>query len=68
MLVKDQENQSKKLVDFCGLDWDPSCLSYHKENNAIKTVSIAQARKPIYNTSIDSNEKFPNLAEFFNSL
>jgi len=68
MLVKDQENQSKKLVDFCGLDWDPSCLSYHKENNAIKTVSIAQARKPIYNTSIDSNEKFPKLAEFFNSL
>ena len=68
MLIKDQENQSKKLIDFCGLEWDSSCLDYHKQNNAIKTVSITQARKPIYNTSVNSNEKFPELAKFFESL
>ena len=67
-LVKDKENQSKEIINFCELPWDSECLNYHKKENAIKTVSINQARKPIYNTSINSNEKYPELANFFNSL
>ena len=67
-LIKNQADQSKKIIDFCKLSWDPECLNYHKKQNAIKTVSINQARKPIYSTSINSSEKYPELAEFFNSL
>ena len=28
-LINDPENEIKKLVSFCDLDWDPSCLNFH---------------------------------------
>ena len=58
-LVKNQEEEIKNLISFCNLDWDPDCLEFHKKNKTpIKTVSINQARKPIYNKSVNSNELY----------
>ena len=31
-LVKNTEQVSKKITDFCELQWEPSLLNYHKEN------------------------------------
>ena len=43
----------KKLINFCNLEWDPDCLNFHKKKKTpIQTVSVAQARKPIYKTSL----------------
>ena len=69
-LVKNQEVESKKLLNFCGLSWDPDCMEFYKKNKTpIKTVSIKQARSPIYNKSINSNELYskylPTLFNFF---
>ena len=51
-LISDQENQTRRLLDFCELPWHDACLSFHKSKRAIRTVSVEQARKPIYNSSI----------------
>jgi len=57
-LINNKDAQIKLLIKFCGLDWDPNCLEFHKNTKTIKTVSFAQARKPIYKSSINSSSKY----------
>ena len=57
-LVNNPEIETKSLIDFCGLDWDPKCLEFYKNKKTIKTVSFAQARKPIYRSSINISDKY----------
>lgn len=51
-LVADPENQVRKLLEFCELDWEDACMSFHKNTRKVKTLSIHQARQPLYNSSI----------------
>ena len=51
-LVFDQENETRKLIDFCGLDWNDACLHFHKTDRTVATASHDQVRKPIYTSSI----------------
>ena len=58
-LLSNKETEIKKLILFCELEWDSACLNHHKNNKTpISTVSVAQARKPIYNSSLNSNNKY----------
>lgn len=50
-LVEDVEGESRKLMDFLGLDWEPGQLDFHKQDRAVFTCSKWQARQPIYKTS-----------------
>ena len=59
-LVENQEFESKKLLDFCNLDWDKNCLTFYKNKRGIITVSFAQVRKPIYKNSVKSWQKYEN--------
>jgi tetratricopeptide (TPR) repeat protein len=52
-LVKDTEAESRKLIDFCGLEWDDACLEFYKSKRAVKTASITQVRQPIYTSSME---------------
>ena len=69
-LVSDPENQIKKIIEFCDLEWEQNCLSFHKNTKTpIQTVSVNQARKPIYKSSVNSNQKFSqHLSEMFSIL
>ncbi|HFD11210.1 MAG TPA: sulfotransferase family protein [Crenotrichaceae bacterium] len=51
-MVADQEKESRRLIDFIGLDWDESCLSFHTKNRRVDTASDLQVKKPIYSSSI----------------
>lgn len=51
-LVADPETQVRKLLEFCELDWEDACMSFHKNTRKVKTLSIHQARQPLYNSSI----------------
>ncbi len=51
-LVGDQENISRKLIEFCGLDWTDDCLQFHKTKRFVATASYDQVRKPIYKKSV----------------
>ena len=68
-LINDQQNETKKLVNFCDLRWSNNFLNHHKNSSPIKTASVSQARQPIYKSSIKSSEKFDlYLSDLFNIL
>ena len=43
----------RKLINFCELEWDDNCLNFHKNKRSVSTASLAQVRKPIYNSSVE---------------
>ena len=63
-----QEIKSKEILDFCGLNWEPQCLKFHENKTPIKTMSTAQARKPLYNTSVNSHEKYSSFLNVLNKI
>lgn len=52
-LVANQEAQSRRMLDHCGLAWEEACLDFHKNKSASATASAAQVRQPIYKTSVE---------------
>jgi tetratricopeptide (TPR) repeat protein len=57
-LVADQENQSRALLAYCGLEWDDACLEPHKTERSIRTASVTQVRQPVYNSSVARWRKY----------
>jgi tetratricopeptide (TPR) repeat protein len=51
-MVADLEGVSRQLVAWCGLDWDPACLDFHKTRRPVRTTSVEQVRRPIYTSSV----------------
>jgi tetratricopeptide (TPR) repeat protein len=47
------EPVARRLVAFCGLEWDPACLQPERNPDAVKTASVWQARQPIYRSSVE---------------
>ena len=60
----------EKLLKFCNLEWDNNCLNFYKNKKTpIQTVSVSQARKPIYNSSVNSNSDYSKyLQDMYNIL
>ena len=68
-LIKDNVNNIKKIVEFCKIGWDENCLNHEKNNMPIKTLSLNQANKPIYSSSVNSSKNFePYLKEIFSKF
>ena len=51
-LVGDLEGESRRLIDFLGLPWDPACLSFHQTERQVMTASAWQVRQPLYSSSV----------------
>lgn len=51
-VVADLEGQSRRLLAFLGLDWDPRCLDFHRNEAPVATASAVQVRQPLYATSV----------------
>ena len=52
-LVKNKEEEIKNILNYLDLDWDENCLNFHKNKRSVSTASLAQVRKPIYNSSVE---------------
>jgi hypothetical protein len=52
-LVEDPEPGSRRLIEFCGLPWDDSCLRFYENKRTVVTASYDQVRRPIYKTSTE---------------
>lgn len=50
-LVVNQEAMTRKMIDFCGLDWDERCLTFHKSTRDVGTPSYDQVNQPMYDKS-----------------
>ena len=47
-MVDDTEAEVRRLLDFCGLEFEPACLEFHRSERAVRTASSEQVRRPIY--------------------
>jgi len=57
-LIKDPINQIKLLIKTSNLKWDEKCLNFDKNKSVIKTLSVNQARKKIYSSSVKSYDNY----------
>ena len=57
-MVADQEGQSRRLIEFCGLEWDDACLRFFETKREVLTLSRDQVNKPIYKTSAGKWRRF----------
>ncbi|HEX2944055.1 MAG TPA: sulfotransferase, partial [Rhodopila sp.] len=51
-LVDNLESESRRLIDFLGLEWEPVCLDFHQHDRVVLTASHWQVRQPLYKTSV----------------
>ena len=51
-LVGDAERESRRLIDACGLEWQPQCLRPEDNRRAVRSASRWQARQPIYGAAV----------------
>ncbi|WP_417480223.1 tetratricopeptide repeat-containing sulfotransferase family protein [Maricaulis maris] len=51
-IVGDLEGEARRLIEHCGLDWDPACLDFHNQAGSVATASSVQVRQPLYSSSI----------------
>jgi hypothetical protein len=51
-LVADQAGETRKVLEFCGLDWQEACAQFHLNAAATTTASASQVRQPIYTESV----------------
>jgi tetratricopeptide (TPR) repeat protein len=64
-LVADQENWTRKIVDFLGLEWDERCLDFASTKRVVMTSSYWQVRQKMYNTSVG---RWRNYRKFIDPL
>lgn len=46
-VIEDLEGQVRRILDYCGLPFEPACLEFHKTERAVRTPSSEQVRRPI---------------------
>jgi tetratricopeptide (TPR) repeat protein len=52
-IVEDLEGNVRRLLDFCGLEFEPQCLEFHKTERSVRTASSEQVRRPIFKDGLD---------------
>lgn len=50
-VLENQEEETHRMLAYCGLDFEPRCLEFHKTERVVNTASFLQVRKPLYKTS-----------------
>lgn len=66
-LINNNEAKIHEIINYCGLNWEDNCLLFYKNKNPIKTMSTAQARKPIYKSSLNIFDKYKNYLKIIDS-
>ena len=52
-VVDDLEGSVRRLLAFCGLEFHPACLEFHKTERSVRTASSEQVRQPIYREGLE---------------
>ncbi len=69
VFVKNQKSETRKLIDYLGLDWDEKCLMPQNNNRSVSTASNIQVRKKVYKDSSIQWKKYePFLKGIFDKL
>ena len=57
-VVDDLEGNVRRLLDFCGLEFQPQCVEFYKTQRSVRTASSEQVRQPIYREGLDQWRHF----------
>jgi Sulfotransferase family len=57
-IVEDLESNVRRLLDFCGLEFESACLDFHKTERSVRTASSEQVRQPIFREGLDQWKNF----------
>ena len=57
-VVDDLEGNVRRILDFCGLDFEPGCVEFHKTERSVRTASSEQVRQPIFRDGLDQWTKY----------
>ncbi|HWA60561.1 MAG TPA: sulfotransferase [Caulobacteraceae bacterium] len=52
-MVADPETQVRRLLDYCGLAFEPGVLRFYENDRAVRTPSSEQVRRPIFSEGLD---------------
>ena len=50
-MVADPEQSIRRVLEYCNLPWDPSCLEFHRTQRQLETASRFQVKSPTYSRS-----------------
>jgi len=57
-VVHDLESQVRRMLEFCGLEFEESCLNFHETERSVRTPSSEQVRQPIFDTALEQWRHF----------
>jgi hypothetical protein len=57
-MIDDAEAQIRRLLDFCGLSFEPECLLFYENDRVVRTASSQQVRQPIFRAGLDQWRHF----------
>src|SRR6516225_9574408 len=52
-VVADLEGNVRRILDHCGLEFEPSCVEFYRTERSVRTASSEQVRQPIYREALD---------------
>jgi tetratricopeptide (TPR) repeat protein len=52
-VVADLDGSVRRMLDHCGLDFEPACIEFHKTRRSVRTPSSEQVRQPIFRDGLD---------------
>jgi len=67
-VIENTEAEMRRLLEFCGLDWEEACLHPEENRRAVRTPSVWQVRQPVYRSSKQRWKNFAPWLEEFNEL
>lgn len=62
-VVADLEHEARRIIAYCGLEWNDRCLKFYATKRPVKTASAAQVRRPIYRSSLDTASAYGSLLD-----
>jgi len=57
-VVEDLEGNVRRLLDFCGLEFEPQCIEFHKTVRSVRTASSEQVRQPLSRSGLEQWRHF----------
>jgi tetratricopeptide (TPR) repeat protein len=57
-VVADLEFNVRRILDYCGLDFEPACVEFHRTARSVNTASAEQVRQPLYREGLDQWRHF----------
>ena len=62
-MVENPDTEIKRVLEFCGLGFEPECLEFHTSDQPVATASVMQVREPIYKSGIDHWKNYERFLE-----